>query len=105
MILVTAANGRTGPGVVRAARQLAAVISAVLGCPVTAGQAPVAAALRAGVSPTHHAASPSEEADYRQDAMVRLFDHHGRYGITRQPQRPAVAPRAPADKFPGIRAA
>ena len=31
------------------------------------------------------AASPSEEDDHRHDAMFRLFDHYGRYGITGNP--------------------
>ena len=28
---------------------------------------------------------PSEADDYRLDAMHRLFDHYGRYGITGNP--------------------
>jgi uncharacterized protein YbjT (DUF2867 family) len=97
----------------RSARQLAAVIQAVSGCSVVPEQVPVAAAFMAGSPPegpgslsggpgappvgggsalgapasppVGPGALPSEEDDWRRDAMVRLFDHYGRYGITGNP--------------------
>jgi len=82
----------------RSARQLAAVIQSVSGRPVVPEQAPAGRALAAGgglagsgAGPAGAAdrpasgASPSEEDDWRRDAMVRLFDHYGRYGITGNP--------------------
>ena len=60
------------------ARELARMIAEESGRPVTAEQVPI---------PPHRSAGlhPSEADDYRQDAMVRLFDHYGRYGITGNP--------------------
>jgi len=48
--------------------------------PAAAGAGPAGAADRAASG-----APPSEEDDWRSDAMVRLFDHYGRYGITGNP--------------------
>ncbi len=62
----------------RNAHELAQVISAESGRPVTAEQIPFPAATTA-------AFRSSEEDDYRLDAMFRLFDHYGRYGITGNP--------------------
>jgi uncharacterized protein YbjT (DUF2867 family) len=96
------------------ARQLAAVIESVSGRPVMpelvpagrglgadAGRlapraSPAALADRTASGAADRAASgagdrsasaapPSEEDDWRSDAMVRLFDHYGRYGITGNP--------------------
>jgi uncharacterized protein YbjT (DUF2867 family) len=64
------------------ARQLAATIAAISGRPVTAEQVPVAHAFAVGAPAD---TSPSEEDDWRRDAMVRLFDHYGRHGITGNP--------------------
>jgi uncharacterized protein YbjT (DUF2867 family) len=60
------------------AHELAEVISAESGRPVTAEQIPISAGTTAGPR-------PSEADDYRLDAMFRLFDHYGRYGITGNP--------------------
>ena len=57
------------------AHELAEVISAESGRPVTGEQIPFA-------TDTTATARPSEADDYRLDAMLRLFDHYGRYGIT-----------------------
>ena len=62
----------------RNAHELAQVISAESGRPVTAEQIPFRAATTA-------AFRSSEEDDYRLDAIFRLFDHYGRYGITGNP--------------------
>ncbi len=59
------------------AHQLAEIISAVSGTTVTARQVALA--------PPAAGAANSWAADYRADAMVRLFDHYGRYGITGNP--------------------
>jgi uncharacterized protein YbjT (DUF2867 family) len=67
------------------ARQLAASIAAVSGRPVTAEWVPVAHAFSVGAPSDQVDARPSEEEDWRRDAMVRLFDHYGRYGITGNP--------------------
>lgn len=55
--------------------ELAEVISAESGRPVTGEQIPFA-------TDTTATARPSEADDYHLDAMLRLFDHYGRYGIT-----------------------
>jgi len=60
------------------ARELAHVISVESGRPVTAELVPFPASTAAGPR-------PSEEDDYRADAMFRLFGHYGRYGITGNP--------------------
>jgi uncharacterized protein YbjT (DUF2867 family) len=60
------------------AHELAEVISAEAGRSLTAEQAPFTAGTTAGPR-------PSEADDYRLDAMFRLFDHYGRYGITGNP--------------------
>jgi uncharacterized protein YbjT (DUF2867 family) len=57
------------------AHELAQVISAESGHPVTAEQTAITAGTTTGPD-------PSEADDYRLDAMFRLFDHYGRYGIT-----------------------
>jgi len=59
------------------AHGLAAIITSVSGTSVTAQQVPVASAFRS--------TGGSAVDDYRADAMVRLFDHYGRYGITGNP--------------------
>ena len=59
----------------RTARELAEIISSESGGTVIAEQVPLISRLGAK-SPI------SEEDDYHQDAMARLFDHYGRYGIT-----------------------
>lgn len=60
------------------AHELAEVISAQSGRSVTAEQVAFPADTTAG-------ARPCEVEDYRLDAMHRLFDHYGRYGITGNP--------------------
>jgi len=60
------------------AHELAQAISAESGRPVAAEQVPFPAGATAGPR-------PSEEDDYRLDALFRLFDHYGRYGITGNP--------------------
>jgi uncharacterized protein YbjT (DUF2867 family) len=67
------------------ARQLAAVIQSVSGRPVAPEQVPVAHAFSVGAPSGAADAPPSEEDDWRRDAMVRLFDHYGRHGITGNP--------------------
>ncbi len=67
------------------ARQLAATIAAISGRPVTAEQVPVAHAFAVGATSGAPDTPPTEEDDWRRDAMVRLFDHYGRYGITGNP--------------------
>lgn len=62
----------------RNARELAQIISAESGQEVTAGHVPFPEAAGGG-------ARPSEEEDHHHDAMFRLFDHYGRYGITGNP--------------------
>jgi uncharacterized protein YbjT (DUF2867 family) len=57
------------------AYELAEVISAESGRPVSAEQVAFSAGATTGLG-------SSEEDDYRQDALFRLFDHYGRYGIT-----------------------
>ena len=59
------------------AHEIAGVISAVSGRTVSAVLAELPA--------TSPGAGSSEGDDYRHDAMVRLFDHYGRYGITGNP--------------------
>jgi uncharacterized protein YbjT (DUF2867 family) len=62
----------------RNARELAGIISAESGREITAHRvAPAGPASGDGVT--------AEEEDHRHDAMVRLFDHYGRYGITGNP--------------------
>lgn len=61
------------------AHELARLISAESGRSVTAEQITFPGGTTAGS--TH----PSEADDYRLDAMFRLFDHYGRYGITGNP--------------------
>jgi uncharacterized protein YbjT (DUF2867 family) len=60
---------------VRSARELARIIAVESHRPVEARLAELRAA-------TDAAGNPSEDDDRRHDAMVRLFDHYGRYGIT-----------------------
>jgi len=67
------------------ARQLAAVIQSVSGRPVAPEQVPVAHAFSVGAPSGAVGTPPSEEDDWRRDAMVRLFDHYGRHGITGNP--------------------
>ena len=67
------------------ARQLAASIGAISGRPVTAEYVPLTHAFTAGSASGVVASPPSEEDDWRSDAMGRLFDHYGRYGITGNP--------------------
>jgi hypothetical protein len=88
------------------ARRLAGVIQEVSGRSVVPQQVPVTAAFMAGtpsegrgthpdgpgappVPPGAPAGDPanlrSEDDDWRHDAMVRLFAHYGRYGITGNP--------------------
>jgi uncharacterized protein YbjT (DUF2867 family) len=57
------------------AHELAEVISAVSGRGIRAELVPFPGGTTAG-------GLPSEVEDYRRDAMVRLFDHYGGYGIT-----------------------
>jgi uncharacterized protein YbjT (DUF2867 family) len=59
----------------RTAPELAEIISGQSRRRVTAEQTS-----STGREPT--SSSPTEEDDYRADAMIRLFDHYGRYGIT-----------------------
>ena len=59
----------------RNARELAQIITAESGYLVTASQVAFAGTVDGG-------GVPSEEDDHHHDAMVRLFDHYGRYGIT-----------------------
>ncbi|MGD0833838.1 MAG: NmrA family NAD(P)-binding protein [Candidatus Dormibacteria bacterium] len=60
------------------AHELARIIADVSGRPVTAEQAALPLRATSG-------AGASEADDHREDAMVRLFDHYGRYGITGNP--------------------
>jgi uncharacterized protein YbjT (DUF2867 family) len=60
------------------AYELAEMISAASGHTVTAEQRPIPLGTSAG-------SHPSEAEDYRLDAMLRLFDHYARYGITGNP--------------------
>ncbi len=62
----------------RNARELAQIMSEESGQPVTANQ---------GELPGHADGGgvTTEVDDYRHDAMIRLFDHYGRYGITGNP--------------------
>jgi uncharacterized protein YbjT (DUF2867 family) len=62
----------------RSARELAQIITAESGRAVTASQV-------APHDPVHGGGVPSEADDHHHDAMVRLFDHYGRYGITGNP--------------------
>jgi len=57
------------------AHELAEVISAVSGRGIRVELVPFPVGTTAG-------GLPSEAEDYRRDALVRLFDHYGRYGIT-----------------------
>jgi uncharacterized protein YbjT (DUF2867 family) len=59
------------------AHGLAEIITAVSGTPVTAR--------RVSIAPAATASTRSWAGDYRADALVRLFDHYGRYGITGNP--------------------
>ena len=57
------------------AREQARVISDQCGQQITARQV--------GFSePPHVGSGATEEEDHRHDAMLRLFDHYGRFGIT-----------------------
>ncbi len=60
------------------AHELARIIAEESGHPVTAERAALPVRAASGNA-------PSEAGDYRQDAMARLFDHYGRYGITGNP--------------------
>ena len=62
----------------RNARELAQIISVESGQEVTTRQGPLP-------EPANGGTRPSEEEDHRHDAMFRLFDHYGRYGITGNP--------------------
>jgi uncharacterized protein YbjT (DUF2867 family) len=62
----------------RNARELAQIIWAESGQEVTASHVPFP-------EPANGGTRPSEEEDHRHDAMFRLFDHYGRYGITGNP--------------------
>jgi len=55
------------------------------GHPVVAERVPVAHAFSAGAPSDSAESPPTEEEDWRRDAMVRLFDHYGRHGITGNP--------------------
>jgi uncharacterized protein YbjT (DUF2867 family) len=57
------------------AHELAETISAESGRPIETEQTSVPLA-------SSDVSRPSEAADYRLDAMLRLFDHYARYGIT-----------------------
>jgi len=59
------------------AHELARVISTESSRPVSAVLAPL--------STTVSGAGSSEDDDHRHDALVRRFDHYGRYGITGNP--------------------
>jgi uncharacterized protein YbjT (DUF2867 family) len=59
-------------------RQLSELIAAACGHTVSAEHVPFPTGEGAGASST-------EAEDHRMDAMVRLFDHYGRYGITGNP--------------------
>ncbi|HUZ09115.1 MAG TPA: NmrA family NAD(P)-binding protein [Acidimicrobiales bacterium] len=60
------------------AHELARIIAAESGHEVTASQVELPVPAEAGIS-------PSEDDDHRHDALFRLFDHYGRYGITGNP--------------------
>jgi uncharacterized protein YbjT (DUF2867 family) len=60
------------------AHELAGVIAAESGHSIAAEQAAIPVGTTAG-------SHPSEAEDYRLDAMLRLFDHYARYGITGNP--------------------
>ncbi len=57
---------------------MARIISAESRYPVTASQVDVAGSELGGTM-------PSEEDDHRHDALARLFDHYGHYGIIGNP--------------------
>jgi len=61
----------------RNAHGLAEIITSISGTTV--------AARRVSLAPRTEAGRRSWEDDYRADAMARLFDHYGRYGITGNP--------------------
>jgi len=65
------------------ARQLARVIASSSGRPVEARQVSLSESGAGRSFPD--VARASEEEDYHRDAMARLFDHYGRYGITGNP--------------------
>ena len=67
------------------AHQLAAIIAVSSGRPVIAAEVPVEHAHAGTTFNGALATPPSEEDDWRRDAMRRLFDHYGRYGITGNP--------------------
>jgi uncharacterized protein YbjT (DUF2867 family) len=60
------------------AHELAAALAAECGHPITAARRPISAE-STGNQP------PSEVEDRLSEAMLRLFDHYGRYGITGNP--------------------
>jgi uncharacterized protein YbjT (DUF2867 family) len=59
------------------ARELAQIVSAQSGRDITARHVPFPGSADAG--------GTTEEEDHHHDAMFRLFDHYGRYGITGNP--------------------
>jgi DNA-directed RNA polymerase specialized sigma24 family protein len=46
---------------------------------------PIATEVVSALPDAHGASQPSDVDDYRRDAMSRLFDHYGSYGITGNP--------------------
>ena len=66
--------------------QLAAVIAAESGRPVVARRVDIPQRrLGSFAEPSGLQPLPSEEEDYRREAMARLFDHYGLHGITGNP--------------------
>jgi uncharacterized protein YbjT (DUF2867 family) len=63
-------------------RQIAATISEVARIPVAAERRAWVPTVEPQVLPV---SAPTAEEDYRHDAMTRLFDHYGCYGITGNP--------------------
>lgn len=66
------------------AHELAAIIAMASGRPVVAELVAMRGGPGAGGARTGPR-QPLEEDDFRHDAMARLFDHYGRYGITGNP--------------------
>jgi uncharacterized protein YbjT (DUF2867 family) len=60
------------------AHELARIVADEAGMEITVRQVELAVPATPGII-------PSEEDDHRHDAMFRLFDHYGRYGITGNP--------------------
>jgi uncharacterized protein YbjT (DUF2867 family) len=74
------------------ANELAEIVTRVSGRPVTAQQV-------AGPNAGGDTTGVSEEEDHRHDALARLFEHYGRYGITGNPNVLAWLLERPPTRF------